>query len=180
MQAADQAVLDPLALWALDSAPLAQAHERALLCAVGATQFAVPIQYLRAVEPYRQLTPVPHMPPWVLGLTNVRGAVVGVVDLARFLELGETPREQARLLLCGDGPRLAALAVAGARDVLDYPPERTRPAEQLGLRGGEPGGLAGLRGRVARFLAGLIQTDTAAVPVLAVDRLLADEELVRG
>ncbi len=177
MRAGEVEQLELQALWALEATPRGPARERALLCTVGATSFAVPIQYLRAVEPHARLTPLPHVPQWVLGLTNVRGTVVGVVDLARFLELGETPPGQGRLLICGEGPRLVALAVAAARDVLDYPPERARPAEQLGLRG-EPGG--GLRGRAGRFLAGLIQMDSTAVPLLAVGRLLADEELVSG
>ena len=162
------------AWWGPESIPLAPAQERALLCSVGSARFAVPIHYLRGVEAYGAVTPLPHMPPWVLGLTNVRGTVVGVVDLGRFLELGEVQPGQARLLLCGDGPRLAALAVGAAREVLDYPPASAQPAATLAL----PGGAA--RGRIARFVAGLIQTGTAAVPLLAVGQLLADEELLTG
>ena len=78
---------------------------------------------LRGVEPYEAVTPVPHVPAWVLGVTNVRGTVVGVVDLAGFLGLGEGPLAGGRLLVCGAGARLVAFAVAAARDVLDYAPD---------------------------------------------------------
>ena len=46
--------------------------------------------------------PVPHTRPWLLGVVNLRGAVVTVVDLAQFLGLraaGDgSPREHARLV----------------------------------------------------------------------------------
>lgn len=37
------------------------------------------------------VTAVPLTQAWYLGLANVRGSLVGVVDLARYLGLGETP-----------------------------------------------------------------------------------------
>lgn len=40
--------------------------------------------------PLTALTVVPLTQPWYLGLSNIRGNLVGVVDLARYLGLGET------------------------------------------------------------------------------------------
>jgi len=37
------------------------------------------------------VTAVPLTQAWYLGLANIRGSLVGVVDLARYLGLGETP-----------------------------------------------------------------------------------------
>jgi twitching motility protein PilI len=45
------------------------------------------------------LTPVPLTQPWYLGLANVRGALLGVIDLARYLgEAGVNPGASARLV----------------------------------------------------------------------------------
>ncbi len=147
------------------------ARERSLLCRVADAAFAVPIAFLRGVEPPLPVTPLPGAPPWVLGVTNVRGTVVGVVDLARFLGLGEAPAGRGRLMICGAGSRLVALAVGATPRVLDYPPAAVKPA-------------AGLSGRLARFVGGLVPDDSpeedTVIPVLDVARLLADAELVGG
>jgi purine-binding chemotaxis protein CheW len=153
-------------LWAPQPAAL-EAERRCLLCEVAERRFALPIEYLRSVEPNVLVTPLPQMPDWVLGVTNVRGSVVGVVDLARFLSLGVTPAGRGRLLICGAGERQVALAVTAARSVLDYQPTTLQEAPSL-------------EGRVARYVAGLVPADATAVPLLDVGRLLADEELLRG
>src|SRR5581483_1354327 len=144
------------ALWALTSAP-APARERCLLCTAGQVRLALPMPYLRGVEPYETVTPLPHVPAWVRGVTNVRGTVVGVVDLAAFLGLGDTPTTAGRLLVCGAGQRLVALAVSDAREVLDYAPTALLPVA---------GPLAATGRRGERYVAALVPTDDSAVPLL--------------
>ncbi len=159
------------ALWALTAVP-APARERCLLCTVGQARLALPIACLRSVEPYEAVTPLPHVPAWVRGVTNVRGTVVGVVDLAAFLGLGEAASAAGRLLVCGAGQRLIALAVVDAREVLDYASTALLPVAGPLAAG------AGRRGE--RYVSALVPTDDSAVPLLDLERLLADDELVTG
>jgi twitching motility protein PilI len=42
------------------------------------------------IVPLMPLTTVPLTQPWYLGLANIRGNLISVVDLARFLGLGDT------------------------------------------------------------------------------------------
>lgn len=50
-------------------------------------QYAVPIgQVLEVGEPQR-ITSVPNVPEWVLGVTNLRGDIISVVDCGAFLNL---------------------------------------------------------------------------------------------
>lgn len=51
------------------------------------------------------LLPVPHTQPWFVGVTNLRGNLHGVVDMASFLGLRSAPRADA----LRDGARLVAL-----------------------------------------------------------------------
>lgn len=37
------------------------------------------------------VTAVPLTQPWYLGLANIRGSLIGVIDLGRYLGLGDTP-----------------------------------------------------------------------------------------
>lgn len=55
------------------------AHER----------YAFETAYVREVYPLKELTPLPGTPPFILGITNVRGQIVSVVDMKKFFELPE-------------------------------------------------------------------------------------------
>jgi purine-binding chemotaxis protein CheW len=56
------------------------------------------------------IQPVPVAPPFILGLSVIRGEPVPVVDLGRLLGFPEEPRTD-RLVLLRVGDRRAALAV---------------------------------------------------------------------
>lgn len=53
------------------------AHER----------YGVESSYVREVWPLRDLTPLPCTPPHVLGIVNVRGQILSVIDLKKFFGL---------------------------------------------------------------------------------------------
>jgi len=142
-------------------------YGRCLVCEAGNTDFAIPIEYLRGVEACEEITPLPQLPEWVVGLTTVRGGVLGVVDLARFLGLGKMSAGTGRLVICASGARQVALAVAAARTIVDYAPATLQVTGATG-------------GSVGQYVRGLITTDDRTVPVLDVERLLADDQLVRG
>ncbi|MDE2370057.1 MAG: chemotaxis protein CheW [Burkholderiales bacterium] len=63
----------------------------------------VPLPTAGEIFPVGTLLPVPHTQPWFLGVTNLRGGMHGVVDLAAFLGLRaptapDAMREGAQLL----------------------------------------------------------------------------------
>src|SRR6476661_1276514 len=49
--------------------------------------YAVETRYVEAVVPLKDLTPLPCTPPFVLGIVNVRGRIVPVIDVRRFFDL---------------------------------------------------------------------------------------------
>jgi purine-binding chemotaxis protein CheW len=51
--------------------------------------YAVETAFVREVHPMKDFTPVPGTPPFVLGIINLRGQILSVVDLKRFLNLEE-------------------------------------------------------------------------------------------
>jgi len=55
------------------------AHER----------YAVESRYVREVYPLESLTPLPCTPAFVLGIINLRGEVLSVIDIKKFFELPE-------------------------------------------------------------------------------------------
>lgn len=53
------------------------AHER----------YAVASKYVRGVDPLEDFTPLPCTPSFVLGIVNVRGEILSVIDLKKFFDL---------------------------------------------------------------------------------------------
>ncbi|OIR09791.1 chemotaxis protein CheW [mine drainage metagenome] len=55
------------------------AHER----------YAIATEYVRGVDPLESLTPLPCTPSFVLGIVNVRGEILSVIDIKKFFDLPE-------------------------------------------------------------------------------------------
>ena len=54
---------------------------------VGGEQYAIEIAAVREVDRIESLTPVPGAPPGVLGVRNLRGTIIPVLDLAAILNV---------------------------------------------------------------------------------------------
>lgn len=50
----------------------------------GKEEYAIPIHLVKEVVPYPEVAKVPQMPPYLLGMSNVRGNIYGVLDLNLF------------------------------------------------------------------------------------------------
>ena len=85
---------------------------QALLLPVGADRYAVELTAVREVVRGPAVVPLPGAPPAVLGVMNLRGEVVPVLDTAALLGSGRTGDAAfAAVVEAGDEP--AALAGAG-------------------------------------------------------------------
>jgi purine-binding chemotaxis protein CheW len=51
--------------------------------------YAIESRYLREAYPIKDFTPLPCTPPFVLGLINVRGQIISVIDIKKFFDLPE-------------------------------------------------------------------------------------------
>lgn len=126
--------------------------------------YALAATFVSGVETTAAITPLPGTPPFVLGLINVHGRLLSVVDLRRFLALppGRPPEAPQVLILAGAANEFGILcdAIVGVR-VLD---PRTILAN-----------LPTLGERRARFSRGI---DPRAMVVLDAAKLLSDRELV--
>ena len=80
-----------------------------------------------------RLTPLPVVKPWMLGIANVRGRLIPIIDLHDYFELTPTlPRAQWRVLVVEQGDLVAGLLVEqsqGIQHFADDSFERTSGAE---------------------------------------------------
>ena len=58
---------------------------------IGDERFLVDLTQTGEIVPLAPICTVPLTQPWYLGLSNIRGNLVGVIDYARYLDAGESP-----------------------------------------------------------------------------------------
>ncbi len=117
--------------------------------------FALGLQHVREVCPRSLITRVPRAPGPVVGVMNLRGRVVTVVDLARCLDLpasGETA-SQVVLLDLGDPELSVGLLAERIDQVVEVEPAFAGPPPRAETAGGREGPeLLDVGGRVATVL----------------------------
>jgi purine-binding chemotaxis protein CheW len=65
-------------------------------------RYGAEVNYIREVYPLKDITAIPCTPPFVLGIMNVRGQVVSVLDLRGFFDLPKQPgTELSKVLIVG-------------------------------------------------------------------------------
>lgn len=106
---------------------------QAVLLPVGDDLYAVPVGWVREVAPAPRLSPLVTAAPVVLGLFNLRGEIVPLLDTAALLGLGAVAAAAFALVL-DSGAGLIGLAATGLprRTLLDRP---VGPSELPGTAG---------------------------------------------
>ncbi|WP_077036126.1 chemotaxis protein CheW [Pelomonas sp. KK5] len=117
--------------------PRSAASSQALHFAVPGLHLCLPLECVTRVLPIMALQELPQAPPWVLGLLNLGGEILPVLDLALWLQRPAHAYDlDTPVLLCSDGRRSAGLLVQRVDGVgpLDDADRRGRP-----LAAGEQG-----------------------------------------
>jgi purine-binding chemotaxis protein CheW len=106
--------------------------EDALLVSVfhlGNAMFGIPAAQIQEVVQTGSVTPVHHAPAFVVGIRNLRGRIVTVIDLGFRLDLGEAVRSAAsRILIVESDGELVGLLVDRVDDTIFLQPEDMSPA----------------------------------------------------
>jgi purine-binding chemotaxis protein CheW len=109
---------------------LAQSADGAqfVVCGLAGQEYAIPAENVREVFRFAAVLPLPDSPPWVLGVIDVRGRVVPVVDGRRRLGLPErTDWLRAVIVLIEHGQE-SGLVVDDARDMVRITAAAIEPA----------------------------------------------------
>lgn len=98
---------------------------------VGKETFGVDIFSVREIVKAQEITSVPGTADYVLGIINLRGKIISVVDLAERLGLGRAKIERAsRILVVDLDGFTVGFLVDAATEVLKLPRESIDPAPE--------------------------------------------------
>jgi chemotaxis signal transduction protein len=108
---------------------------RACVFTLAGEPFAVGLEVAREILTIEECTPVPLAPPAVLGVVNLRGTLVPVVDLRPVLRLpAASGRPTLALVLATESLRFAVAidAVVGLASLDEVPPLRATASRRFG------------------------------------------------
>jgi len=132
--------------------------------------FALDISKVREVMDFTKVTKVPQTPDFMLGVINLRGSVVPVVDMR--LKFGMTMTEKSvntciiivEIELDGETTVLGALADS-VQEVMDLDPDQIEPAPRIGTR------------LNTKFIKGMGKRDKQFIIILDIDKVFSSDEL---
>lgn len=137
--------------------------------ALGSEVFAVPVDYVREILDYAVPFAIPDGPPYLLGLTDVRGRATPTLDLRLKLGLSATePTLHTRVLVL-DIPiedRVLALGLVADRviEVIAVEAGEVEPAPDIGVRWR------------SEYIRGVVRRETGFVVLFDLAKLLTSQE----
>jgi purine-binding chemotaxis protein CheW len=132
---------------------------------IGEQEFCVNIMSVREIRGWTQATPMPHAPPYVLGIINLRGAVLPIVDLSARLGMKEAePTARHVIIVAQARNRVVGLLVEAVSDILTITDDNIQPVPEVS---------SDLEKQYAR---GILAIDKRMICMLELDALFSEKE----
>lgn len=127
-------------------------------------EFCLDIMAVREIRGWAPATPLPHTPPYVTGVINLRGAVLPIIDLKARLGLGPVePSPRSVIIVAHIGQRLVGLLVDGVSEILAADRASIQATPDVGCD------------TVNRFVRGIIALEGRMISWIALDDILPEQ-----
>ncbi len=99
---------------------------------VDGRSFGVDVSSVREIKGWQPTTPLPNAASHVLGVINLRGAIIAVYDLRQRLGLGPSQMSRSSVVIVLDlGERYGGILVDAVSDIVDIVASDLRPAPDI-------------------------------------------------
>jgi purine-binding chemotaxis protein CheW len=123
---------------------------------VGGQELCVEIGAVKEIRPWTAVTPLPHSPDFVLGVINLRGSVLPVIDLGARLGIPVAPPTNRNVIvIVWIDKQLIGLLVDAVCDILSASGDAIQPVSQVAGVGADAliGGLLNIGDRLLSCVA---------------------------
>lgn len=95
-----------------------QTGNRYLSFNLGDEEYAIPLLSVREVIAVPEVTPIPFSAPHFLGIMNLRGQVISIIDLRKKLGIKGNPAAETAVIICDLNPLCLGVVVDSINSVL--------------------------------------------------------------
>ncbi|NTH14252.1 purine-binding chemotaxis protein CheW [Agrobacterium rhizogenes] len=100
---------------------------------LGDQQFCIKTTSIREIRGWAAATPLPHAPPDILGVMNLRGSVIPIIDLAAKLGVRNAiDTTRAAIVVAEVDRNIVGLVVDQVSDILSIRADQIQPVPYLG------------------------------------------------
>lgn len=132
-------------------------------------KYGINVMLVREVLKNTEIAPVPGSPHYVLGIINLRGNVVTVVDTrTRFGLPGKDEDDATRIIVIEMGEHVIGMKVDSVAEVMNLRASEIEYAPNVG------------NDETAKYIQGVSNQGEELLILIALDKLFTDEELLRG
>ena len=145
-----------------------EGSHQVLTFVLGKETYGVDILRVQEIRGWSSVTKIPHAPPHVLGVLNLRGSIVPIVDLRMRFSLDRAEYTAVTVIIVvavmsAAGRRDFGVVVDGVSDVVDVNIEEVKAAPDLGSRS------------ATDYIRGLVPVSDRMVVLLDIDRLIGTD-----
>jgi purine-binding chemotaxis protein CheW len=150
------------------SRPMNESNQ--LLCVrLGDQEFALNIRAIREIRGWISSTPLPHAPPYIKGMINLRGSVLAIIDLADRLGLPSVPPNGTSVVVViEDGARVIGLLVDAVSDIITATEDMRQVAPETGSAASRD------------FVEGLLMRDKQIISVLSIPAIMPKDTSIEA
>lgn len=138
-------------------------QEKYLLVILAGERYAIPLLHVLQVGEITHFTSVPNVPEWVIGVTNLRGDIVSIIDIRAMLNLEADeyePAENFMLTQTLESDITACLLVERMLGIVNIEHDEIQNANTV------------ISDRLAPFVSGLYAHEDGILSVLNIESLL--------
>ena len=129
---------------------------------IGAQEFCVDIMTVREIRGWTPATTLPHTPPFVTGVINLRGAVLPIIDLACRLGFpASVPNPRHVIIVAQVAKQTIGLLVDAVSDILTIDDDGIQATPDLAPTN-----------QIKAFVRGLLPIEGRMISLLSLDRVL--------
>ncbi len=143
---------------------LSQGSRELIAFRIGDQEFCVNIMSVREIRGWTQATPMPHAPPYVMGVINLRGAVLPIVDMSARLGMKQAePTARHVIIVAQVKSKVVGLLVEAVSDILTITDDNIQPVPEISSE---------LEKQYAR---GILAIDTRMICLIELDALFPEK-----
>ncbi|MGR9054025.1 MAG: chemotaxis protein CheW [Gammaproteobacteria bacterium] len=132
---------------------------------LGAEKYGINVMQVQEVLRVTEIAPVPGAPDYVLGIINLRGNVVTVIDTRnRFGLMSQEPDDSSRIVIIETEENIIGILVDSVAEVVELHASDIETAPNVGNE------------ETARYIQGVTSRDNELLILVDLNRFLSDEE----
>lgn len=128
--------------------------------------YGVDVMVVKEVLKFQDIAPVPGAPDYVMGIINIRGTVISVINTRRRFGLPDRdPDDNTRIVIIEIGHHIVGIVVDSVAEVVYLKRSQIETPPQVN------------KDDSARFIQGVCHRDDQLLILVELDKLLTEEEL---